>query len=384
MSIKVLQVVVSKNVSGHKSSVTGPERRAANLASKWKNHDIEVVICYPVSGSLHSYFYNAGLKVIDFELNGKFDFTAIRKLKEIIIKNNINLVHTQGAAALDLIVSLSAKMSGVPMVVTRPVMICDQIHYSKFRRKIYEIIDQNITMKLVNKVIAVSNLGASILKKRYSVRKEKITVIHNGVDLNKFLSKQNILSQSSEECEIVIGMVAHLSLFKGWYDFIKTIKQINEKTSKKIKALIIGDGVMRKELEKEVLRSELDRIISFTGYHDNIKHLLIQLDIFLFTTHREGLSVAVLEALSSGLPIVATDIGGIREQVDVEENGYILKKGDIEGMSQKCLELIHDDNLRCKMGNKSREIAEKRFSDQRMLQEHINCYKKTLDEFNKK
>jgi glycosyltransferase involved in cell wall biosynthesis len=378
MSIKVLQVVVSKNVKGEKASVTGPERRAANLAHQWKDFDIEPIICYPSKGSLHSYFNDAGLKVIDFELKGKFDISAVGQLKKIIKEHGINLVHSQGAAALDLIVTLAAKQAGVPVVVTRPVMICDQIHYSKIKRRVYEIIDRNITMKLLDSVVAVSHLGASILKNRYKVNPKKIKVIHNGVDLNKFYPKKhtNIIDESQDI--VTIGMMAHLSPFKGWYDFIKTINIIQRKSTKKIKALIIGDGVMRKELEEEVVRLELSNIIKFTGYVDNVKELLNKLDIFLFTTHREGLSVAVLETLSTALPIVATDIGGIKEQIDIDKNGYILPKGDIEGMAQKCLKLIEDKELRIKMGKKSREIAEQRFSEKRMLQEHVDCYQSVL------
>lgn len=378
MSIKVLQIVVSKNVSGIKSSVTGPERRAANLAKNWKKHGIEVVICYPTSGSLHHYFNDANLKVIDFEIKGKFDFFAIRTLKKIIQDNNIDLVHSQGAAALDLIVSLSAKQARVSSVVTRPVMICDQIHYSKIKRKIYEILDQNITLKLVDKLITVSHLGATILKNRYNVHEQKIKVIHNGVDLEKFEDKSNIKFHKTKSEEIIIGMVGHLTSFKGWYDFIKTIKLINERTTFKIKAFIIGDGIMRDELEDKVANLGLRDLFVFTGYQDKIKDILNQLDIFLFTTHREGLSVAVIEVLASGLPIVATNIGGINEQIDEEENGYVLPKGDIDGMADKCLELINNHELRIKFGKKSREIAEERFSQKRMFLEHIECYKNVL------
>ena len=78
MSIKVLQIVVSKNVSGIKSSVTGPEKRAANLAKNWLKHGIEVVICYPSSGSLHHYFNDANLKVIDFEIKENLTFLQLK------------------------------------------------------------------------------------------------------------------------------------------------------------------------------------------------------------------------------------------------------------------------------------------------------------------
>lgn len=379
MSIKVLQIVVSKNVSGIKSSVTGPERRAANLASQWKKHNITVIICYPSSGILNHYFNDANLKVIDFKIKGKFDFFAIKTLKTIIQDNNIDLVHSQGGAALDLIVSLAAKQAGVSSVITRPVMICDQKHYSKLKRKIYEILDQNITLNLVDKIIAVSRLGAIILKNKYNVNEEKIKIIHNGVDLAKFESKNYIKSHKTESNEIIIGMVAHLTVFKGWHDFIKIISLINKRTSFKIKAKIIGDGILRNELEKEITNLGLSDVFFFTGYQDNIKDILNQLDIFLFTTHREGLSVAVIEVLASGLPVVATNIGGINEQIDEGENGYILPKGDVEGMANKCLELINNKELRMKFGKKSRELAEERFSQKRMLLEHIECYKTILN-----
>ena len=188
---------------------------------------------------------------------------------------------------------------------------------------------------------------------------------------------RNRKSFDKENKEIIIGMVGHLSPFKGWFDFIKTIKLIDEKSKFSIKALVIGDGILRDRLVNEVNNLNLSKTIIFTGYVENMNEILSKLDIFLFTTHREGLSVAVIEALSSSLPLVATDVGGIYEQVNNKENGFILSVGDIVNMSKKCLDLINDPELRFKMGKKSRAIAEKRFSEKdvtrtcRLLQIHF-------------
>ena len=99
------------------------------------------------------------------------------------------------------------------------------------------------------------------------------------------------------------------------------------------------------------------------------------MDLFLFTSRREGLSVAVLEALASGLPIVATDVGAIREQVEDGRNGYVVAVGDCEAMAGKCAELIRTPSLRASMGHSSRTIVEHHFSEQRMLRQYVDCYR---------
>ena len=379
MGVRVLQVVVTKEIKDGDVSVTGPERRAANLANQWASYDIEPVICYTKNGSLMRYFQDAKLKVINFKLKSKFNPFSILELIRIIKKNNIDIIHTQGAAALDLVAVLAARQTNIPIIITRPVMLCDQVHYSKIKRKFYELIDQYITLKLANRIVAVSELGRRILFNRYKVLSSKIQVIHNGIDLNKFEIQKNNKRTKVFNSYVNIGMVAHLSPFKGWYDFINVINLINNSTPNRIKAFIIGDGIMRKELESEVLKLGLNGVINFTGYKDNIRELLSNLDLFLFTSHREGLSVAVLEALSSGLPIIATNIGGINEQINIGKNGFVLEKGDIAGMANKCNQLISNEELRLKMGIESRKIAEQRFSEKRMLLEHVECYKDILD-----
>jgi len=136
-------------------------------------------------------------------------------------------------------------------------------------------------------------------------------------------------------------------------------------------------------LENEVIKNQLEKTVFFVGFKDNISEILKNLDIFLFTTHREGLSVAVIEALSSGLPIVATNVGGINEQVFDRVNGFVLDKGDVKGMMEKCIKLIDDKHLRLRMGEKSRIVAEEKFSENRMLNEHIACYREIFEKSKK-
>ena len=173
-------------------------------------------------------------------------------------------------------------------------------------------------------------------------------------------------------------MVGQLFPPKGWHDFIRTVDYIYKKSNKEFQALIIGEGEQMEELKSLVIKLNLEDVISFEGYIDFIQSKLKELDFILFTTHREGFSVAILEAMSAGLPQVITDVGGGKEQIIHGENGYVVKCGEIETMGDYCLKLMNDKSLRVLLGAKSRELVKQKFSEDAMFKNHVNLYKKLL------
>lgn len=377
--LSVLQVVIAPHV-GHDGmiSVTGPERRAANLASKWKGFDVEVVVCYPARGTMRAKFLDAGLEVIDFEIGSKFNFASIGQLVRIIKQHQIQIVHAQGPASLDLMVAFAALLAGVKVVITRPVMIEDQVTYSTLRRRVYSLIDRMSTLRLVDRVVAVSHAGIEHLKNYCGVSDKKLGLIHNGVDLKRFEQavRRGANGRNAEQ-RVTLGMVAQLFPPKGWHDYIEVVERL-VRQGLSIKALVIGEGHLRDELEALVKAKNLTEVVEFTGFQDNVSALYSMMDIFLFTTHREGLSVAVIEGMASGLPFVATEVGGIREQIIEGENGYVVPVRDIELLTQRTAELIRNPALRETMGRKSRELALERFDESRMLEQYVACYRSLL------
>jgi glycosyltransferase involved in cell wall biosynthesis len=374
--IKVLQIVIASHLvdSFGKLNVTGPERRAANLAGKWRSNGVFPVICYPMRGNLRPDFIAAELDVIDFEIGSKFNLKASFQLRSIAKINCSDLIHTQGPASLDLIAVFAGMLTGIPVVITRPAMIEDQFEFSKLRRMIYGIIDRLITLRFASQIIAVSSVGYKHLKELCGVSERKLHLVYNGIDLNRFIAK------SSPEClggnndsPIVIGMVAQLLVTKGWLDFIEVIGGLLAK-GYNVQGLIVGEGPLREEMRRVISEKNLNQNFEFTGYCNDVRAHLRSMDFLLFTSFREGLSVAVIEALATGLPVVATEVGGIREQVLDGVNGYVVKARNIGGMVNCCEKLINDRNLRYRMGLESRRIAEDRFSESRMLNGYIDCY----------
>lgn len=376
----VLQIVIAPQVRqvGCAISVTGPERRAANLAPKWCGLGIQVVVCYPDRGNLTNKFRQAGLNVIDFEIGNKLNLFAAFNIASIAKKHAIQLIHTQGPPSLDMLACLGGLLVGVPVLVTRPVMIEDQVTYALWRRSLYNVIDRVTTLRLAKSIVVVSMAGYQHVRDHCRVNVERLRLIYNGVDLNRFPPRSLTSSRGEATyAPIVIGMVAQLFPPKGWPDFIEVLDQLRQ-GGLHVRGLIVGEGELRGQLEEVVMKRGLQSIIEFSGFQEDVVPLYARMDLFLFTTHREGLSVAVIEAMASGLPIVATDVGGIREQVEDGRNGYIAKVGDHAAMANFCAKLIQDPDLRAAMGHFSVHIAKERFSETRMLQEYADCYREVI------
>lgn len=378
MMLKVMQIVIASHLpsANGKISVTGPERRAANLASRWAVHGVQPVVCYPARGNLNHIFKTAGLYVIDFEIGSKFNLMAAWRLRKLIVAHNIRAVHTQGPASLDLLAALACFLAGVPLVVTRPVMLEDQIAYSTARRSIYSAIDRFITLPMAHKIIAVSQKGLSHLREHCGVHASKLELIWNGIDLKrmtvKFEKPGNSPQPNSQP--IRLGMIAQLFPPKGWFDFLEVIARLKSRGNS-VQGVIVGDGPLLSELIQRAEALSLCDEIVFEGFVEDVRELCCSFDVLLFTSHREGLSVAVIEALATGLPIVATDVGGIREQVFDEVNGFVVQVGEVDAMVLACEKLIADPALRLRMGRESRKIAEDRFSEDRMLEQYVECYR---------
>jgi glycosyltransferase involved in cell wall biosynthesis len=141
-----------------------------------------------------------------------------------------------------------------------------------------------------------------------------------------------------------------------------------------VRATLIGDGPLRDRVAADVAARGLGGAVELVGHTENVAARLGELDVFLFTSHREGLSVAILEAMASGLPVVATDVGGTREQVVEGENGFVRAAGDVEGLAEACARLAASAALRERMGRASRARAEALFSAEGMVAGYAACY----------
>jgi len=222
-------------------------------------------------------------------------------------------------------------------------------------------------LNLVDRIISVSDFTKKYLRKIIGSDK-KIIVIKNGVDEKMFSppdqdTKDNLRQQLGiPKNSFIIGNVARIVRSKGHCYLIGVAQEISKKI-KNFKFLIVGEGPSRKvrQLKKIIRQSGLGSNFIFVGFQKNPQDFYKIMDIFVFPSEAENLPLTVLEAMSTGIPVVAFDVGGLSEIIKDKDNGFLVPKGDILQLSKIVVLLFKNPNLRVKIGEKARDAIEKNF-----------------------
>lgn len=208
---------------------------------------------------------------------------------------------------------------------------------------------------------------------------EKIDLIYNGLDFGKYppitqdarkISRKTL--DLPEECHAV-AVVANLRPVKGIDILINALPEITRENHQVI-VLIVGGGDERPKLEKLVERHGLNKIVRFLGTRTDVPFILNACDLGVLSSHSESLSNSIIEYMASGLPVVATDVGGTREMITHGESGFLVRQGDSQGLAQGIITLMRNPELRVKMGHAGREKAEKMFNLEGYVKEHEEYY----------
>jgi len=326
-----------------------------------------------------------------------FAGTAFRKLKKINETNPIDIAHVN----LPLVPSFA-----VPRNVGK--VLISTVHstwkgeaeaikgepYSRLNSNERFMVSFNWLLKFFeektidhsNKIIAVSDFTRRELLKYYNINENKIRVIHNGVDINKFSPPTNKKEVKQElgfnDKDVNILSVGRLYARKGLFTLIESMSIVAKKFSN-AKLIISGKG-QSNEMKKLVNYAEKLRVhdkIIFTGYFPDAKlpKLYQAADIFAFSTFYENLPFAVLEALSSRLPVVTTKVGGISEMINDGVNGFLVPPANSCDLADKILYLIEHPNEASEMAYHARKTIEEKFDWRLIVKKVHRVYQETLN-----
>ncbi|MDR2951261.1 MAG: glycosyltransferase family 4 protein [Prevotella sp.] len=194
----------------------------------------------------------------------------------------------------------------------------------------------------------------------------------SGVDLNKFIYQKEVIKE-----KVRIILPARMLYDKGIIEFIKAAKILKKEMFTKAEFILIGDCDTQNlaGINEQVLEKQMDLpYLKWTGFEKNIFSALKNADIVVLPSYREGLPKSLIEACAVGRPIVTTDTQGCRECVKENYNGFLVPVKDYKILSQKIEMLINDAQMREKMGENSRNLAEKEFSIKSVVQKHLKIY----------
>ena len=275
----------------------GGEQQMANLALELKKLGVENIIAA-----------RAGSKSIEFAKKNNFEYLELSigglkllasfSLRNFLIKNKIDLVHTHTANAHTIAVYANIFGGRTPLIVSKRT---DFPVKSQFKFK----------HESVKKILCVSNKIKEITRKSCPALKNVHTV-YSGIDTARFNGEQKDLKEiySIDSNKVLVGNCSAIAPHKDYYTFIDTAKKLNDIDPNKYHFIIIGDGPLENEIKNYA--KDLENI-TFTGFLPNIRELLKSLDIFLITSQEEGLGTSILDAMICEVPVVATRAGGIPE-----------------------------------------------------------------------
>jgi glycosyltransferase involved in cell wall biosynthesis len=201
----------------------------------------------------------------------------------------------------------------------------------------------------------------------------RLVVLHNGVDLETFRPDASPRAQVREELGIALGSpllvtVAVLRSGKGIGDLVAAMPEILRSIPDAM-TLIVGDGDQRVPLQQLAGEAGVADRVVFTGSRDDVEVLLSASDVFVLPTHEDLLPTVVAEAMASCLPVVASDVGGLRDMVEEDVTGILYPAGDISALTQACVELLDDSLRREALGRAGRLVAQERFD----IRKHVEA-----------
>ena len=234
-------------------------------------------------------------------------------------------------------------------------------------------------------LIAVSKYTVDELTDLYGIEEEKIHVIYNGVDINKFKPRPNrtelrreIGLEQKKKTVLFVGRLYHR---KGLETLLRSIPPVLQQFSD-VTFAISGTGFKKKEESLRDLAKELDieDYVSFLGYvpDEKLPDLYAASDMFVLPAIYENFPFAILEAQATALPVISTNVGGIPEFLVDNENGFLIDPGDQEQLTQRVLALLQNPKLAKEMGNRGRSLIEEKFAWRLITGQVIDLYHNLL------
>lgn len=323
-------------------------------------------------------FEKEGIKVIRLNVKHKHDPRHYFQLRKIIKEEKIDLVHLQVWNPASCRYGFLASKK-IPLLITE--------HDPFALGKIKTFFKKSL-LKRVTKIIAISNENVRTLNQLYPQQKNKITMIHNGIDItwwqSQFLRftdedrkkiKEDLFKAQNDT--LIIICVAELHERKGQESLIKAIPKVVSQFPN-IKLVLVGEGPNRHVLEKLVEKLNISEHVVFTGRQKEIPQLLKSADIFVLPSKREAFGLVLLEAMISGLPVVASKTGGIPEIIKDEKNGILFEAENFEELADDLVNLIGNPEKRLSLAIAGQKIVQEKFYAKTMAENYEKVYEKIV------
>ncbi len=373
----------------HRLDTGGMENGLVNLVNRLPPDRFRhTIVPLSETGPIASRITNPEVRIEALRLRPGPLARALPRLWRLFRRLGPSIVHTRNVGTLEA--QIAALLAGVPV----------RIH-GEHGWEVHDLIGSSASLlrtrrllrSLVHAQIALSTPTFAYLRDRVGVPEARLHSICNGVDTQRFrpretgASAESIASSGigSDPSPIVIGYVGRLADVKNPMLLIDALERLHIQLesedsglAKRLLLRIVGDGPLAETLRKRIARSPIGSAIELVGSRDDVDRCMRDLDVYALPSLAEGISNTLLEAMATGLPCIATSVGGNTELLEDGVCGTLVATNDAEAMAKALGRYARDPRLRTQHGTRARARAVERFAIDRMIADYESLYTKLL------
>ena len=340
-------------------------------------------ITYGLPSRLHSFNENLFFHKVEpgeyplFQQFTPYALSLAAKIREVAVQHDLDIVHSHYAIPYATSAFLAKEML---KTVGRDLKTITTLHGTDITLvgvmpSFYEITRFSISVS--DAITAVSKFLERQTVEAFRIERP-IRVIHNFVDCNEFRPSRDeeMRARYAKPDERIIVHVSNFRKVKNLPAVVEVFCRVRE--SHPTKLLLVGDGPELETVERAVTERGVSSDVVFLGDQEFIAGILPAGDVFLLPSEHESFGLAALEAMSCGLPVVASNVGGLHEVVQDGETGFLFDPHDVAGMSDVIVRLFGDEEWRRAVGLKARERAKRDFGKDKIVGEYMSLYEELL------
>ncbi len=297
----------------------------------------------------------------------KTDYLSFLKMRKFCKDHDISLIHAH---------DIHSMMNAVLVKLTMPRMkVVYTFHYGNYpniSKKIYYF--EKIFSTFVDRLIAVGTQQAMKIRQTYNLPDKRVQTLYNGVTALNSVEEETLTHDDTDR-KLVFGSISTLIEQKGIPILIEAVEILHHRYPNRFKLVIVGDGPLKSEFIQLCKDKGIDQVVEFLGWvRDASESVLPGFDVFVQSSKWEAMSMVILEAMSAGKPIVATNVGENAVVIENERSGLIIPANNVSELAEKMERMLLDSDLRNQLGNEARRRFEEKFTMEIMAENYAKLF----------
>lgn len=361
--MKILTVLHTESSTGWGGQESRSLRESEELTRRGHR---AIILCQPGSG-LAKRAGKSGIPTAVVRMRANVDPVAINFVRGLVRKENVDIINTHSSHD-SWIATMGAWFSGRKPVIIRT-------------RHLAIGIKKSLTYTLLpDKIVTVSEYVRSLFIEK-GIKPDKVITIPSGIDIRKFdpaksgnTFREEIGVNSSVP---LIVMVAILRVRKGHYYFVHAAKKVVEEFPD-ARFLIVGDGPQRTNIEHYIKELGLKDNVLMLGLREDIPRILASADLYVIPSLSEGMGQSTMEAMAMGVPVIASDVGGLPELVINDQTGILVPPKNIPALAKAIIGLLSDKGRSERLAAQAKQSVVRCYSIERTVEKTLNLYSELL------